>query len=219
MNEIKPILFVQLVADLQEEAVLKFVRERLTAGDDPLEIIKDCQHGMRLVGERYEQRVYYLSGLIMAGEIFSQVMDIVQPALTQTLKGDNRGLMLLGTVQGDIHDIGKDHAAMLLSCYGFSVHDLGVDVNPADFLTESELLRPDILGLSGLLTSSYDAMRNTVQLIRGSQVSGVASTPIIIGGSQLNEQVCEYVGADFWVTDAMQGVNICRQIIQKGGYS
>lgn len=216
MNETERTRFVQMVADLQEEDVLKIVQSRLTNGDDPLDIIEDCQHGMRLVGDRYEQREYYLSGLIMAGEIFNQVMELVQPTITQTLKGENKALIMLGTVQGDIHDIGKNHTAMLLSCYGFSVHDLGVDVEPAEFLTQAEALHPHIMGLSGLLTSSYDAMRTTVELVRGSTHPALASLPIILGGSQINEQVCAYVGADYWVTDAMQGVNLCRQIIQKG---
>ena len=188
---------ITLVADLQEEAVLKLVQQRLNNGDDPLVIVESCQAGMRLVGERYEQREYFISGLIMAGEIFREVMELVQPIIEAQLTGSESGQILLGTVQGDIHDIGKNNLALLLRCYGFAVHDLGVDVPPTEFLAQALILKPDIIGLSGLLTVSYDSMRETVAVLRHSTDSQLLSTPIIIGGNQLNEQVCQYVGADY----------------------
>ncbi len=97
--------------------------------------------------------------------------------------------------------------------YGFTVHDLGVDVPPADFLAQALALRPDIIGLSGLFTLSYDSMRETVAVLRSSADKQLLSTPIIIGGNQLNEQVCNYVGADYWVTDAMSGVRLYQKLL------
>jgi len=122
--------FIAHVADLDELEVLSLVEGRIAQGDNPLAIIEDCQEGLRQVGERYEQQEYYLSGLIMAGEIFREVMEIVQPIIQEKFTGKESGIILLGTVKGDIHDIGKNNLSMLLTCYGFSVHDLGVDVSP-----------------------------------------------------------------------------------------
>jgi dimethylamine corrinoid protein len=211
------------VAELNEQAVLALVQERLAEGDDPLSIVEECQEGMRRVGEQYEQGRYYLAGLIMAGEIFREVMELAQPAIEAQIDGEESGRVLLGTVEGDIHDIGKNIQGMLLSCHGFTVYDLGVNVPPAEFLAQAKKVRPDIVGLSGLLTSSYDAMRDTIALIRDASATdasatdasavGLADVPIIIGGTSINEQVCEYVGADHWIINAMEGVRLCQQLL------
>ena len=202
-------ILITAIADLQEETALAFVRQRLDDGDDPLLIIEDCQEGMRQVGMRYERNEYYLAGLIMAGEIFSQVMELVQPVVERQVSGPVSGCILLGTVAGDIHDLGKNIVNMLLSCHNFVVHDLGVNVSPTAFAEQATQVQPHIVGLSGLLTSSYDAMRETVALLRARGYQG----PIIIGGGQLNEKVCEYVGADHWTTDAGAGVELCQRLI------
>jgi methanogenic corrinoid protein MtbC1 len=170
---------------------------------------------LRQVGERYEQGIYYLSGLIMAGEIFREAMEILRPIIEIHFTGNESGTILLGTVRGDIHDIGKNSLSMLLSSYGFTVHDMGVDVAPVDFLLEAIQVNPDISGLSGLLTSSFEAMRETIQLIRLSGEDKIVRLPIIIGGNQLTQQVCQYVGADYWVTDAMSGVRLCQRLLGK----
>jgi methanogenic corrinoid protein MtbC1 len=201
------------VADLQENEVLRLVQRRLGGGDNPLTIVEDCQEGLRQVGERYEAREYYLSGLIMAGEIFRQVMEILQPIIEVQFSGNESGTILIGTVRGDIHDIGKNNLSMLLTSYGFTVHDLGVDVSASEFLLQALQLKPDIIGLSGLLVSSFDAMKETITLLRTAGDRTVATIPIIVGGGQLNEQVRQYVGADYWVTDAMVGVRYCQNIL------
>jgi dimethylamine corrinoid protein len=201
------------VAELNEQEVLALVQERLDDGDDPLSIVEDCQEGMRRVGERYEQRQYFLSGLIMAGEIFREVMELTQPVIKEKVRGNESGRILLGTVQGDIHDIGKNIQGKLLSCYGFTVYDLGVDVPPDAFLTQATKVKPDIVGLSGLLTSSYDAMRDTITLFRRNPDHILMSIPIIIGGVSINDQVCQYVGADYWIVNAMDGVRLCQRLL------
>jgi len=200
---------IAAVADLEEETSLAIVRERLDAGEDPLQIIQDCQEGLRQVGLRYEQNQYYLAGLIMGGEIFRQVMDMAQPLIAGQVSGRASGTVLLGTVRGDIHDLGKNIVSMLLSCHDFRVHDLGVDVPPHTFGEQVAAIRPDIVGLSGLLTSAYDAMHETVALLRDQGYRG----PIIIGGGQLNEQVFQYVGADHWTIDAVAGVELCKRLV------
>jgi methanogenic corrinoid protein MtbC1 len=206
---------VRCVADLEELEAIAIVQARLERNDDPIKIVEDCQEGLRQVGERYERQEYYLSGLIMAGEIFRQAMEILTPVIEVRFSGHESGVILLGTVAGDIHDIGKNNLSLLLASYGFTVHDLGVDVPPSEFLYKALETRPNIIGLSGLLTSSYESMRETVQLIRRSTDRQIASTRIILGGNQLNEQVCDYVGANDWVTDAMTGVRLCQRLINQ----
>ena len=203
---------IQLLNDLDEDAVLHQVRQRLSRGDDPLQIIADCNEGMRLVGQRYERGEYFVSGLIMSGEIFREVVELVQPLLQQA-KGRPSGTVLVGTVSGDIHDIGKNIAGMLLACYGFTVIDLGVDVPPAVFASKAIELKPDVVGLSGLITASFDAMKMTVAALRAQAREQHCSFPIVIGGGMIDEQVCRYVGADYWVSNAMDGVRLCQRLI------
>jgi methanogenic corrinoid protein MtbC1 len=202
-------ILIAAISDLQEETVLVLVRQRLDAGDDPLLILKDCREGMRQVGLRYERSEYFLAGLIMAGEIFRQVMELLQPVVERQVSGQASGRILLGTVQGDIHDLGKNIVNMLLRCHSFVVHDLGVDVPPTTFAEQATQIQPHLVGLSGLLTSAYDAMRETVTLLRAQGYQG----PIIIGGGQLSDKVCQYVGADQWTADAVTGVELCQRLI------
>jgi methanogenic corrinoid protein MtbC1 len=200
---------IAAIADLEEETTLALVRQRLDANGDPLLIIEDCKEGMRQVGVRYERNEYFLAGLIMAGEIFRQLMELLQPVVRRQISGQASGRILLGTVEGDIHDLGKNIVNMLLSCHRFVVHDLGVDVSPTTFAEQAAQVQPHLVGLSGLLTNAYDAMRETIALLRARGYQG----PIIIGGGQLNEKVCQYVGADHWTTDAVTGVELCQRLI------
>jgi methanogenic corrinoid protein MtbC1 len=205
------VTLISAIADLQEETALDLVHQRLAAGDDSLQIIEDCQEGMRQVGVRYERNEYYLAGLIMAGEIFSQVMELLQPVIEQQVSGQASGRILLGTVAGDIHDLGKNIVNMLLSCHNFVVYDLGVDVPPITFAEQAKKIQPHVVGLSGLLTSSYDTMRETISLLR----SRGYQNPIIIGGGQLSDEVCQYVCADHWTADAVTGVELCQRLISE----
>ena len=203
------------LSDLNEEVVLSMVQQRLDERDDPLQIIEDCNTGMRLVGERYEQGEFYISGLIMSGEIFREVVELVQPYLKRLEGTSPLGRILLGTVAGDIHDIGKNLVGMLLACYGFDVIDLGVDVLPATFAMKAVEIKPDVVGLSGLLTASFDGMRETVILLRAEAARNNLSFPIMIGGGLINNQICQYVDANYWVPDAMSGVRLCQSLLGK----
>ena len=205
---------IRSLTDLDEANVLEIVRQLLQDGEDPITIIKDCETAMVYVGEHYEKLEYWLSGLIMAGEIMRETMAIVGPSMEQYPRGDAIGKILIGTVQGDIHNIGKDIVSLALRCNGFEVEDIGVDVSPEEFLEQVQRVQPDIVGLSGIITFAYESMRKTTELIHGyNKVSG-RNIPVIIGGSTLTEQVCRFSGADFWTTDAMEGVKICRDIME-----
>jgi methanogenic corrinoid protein MtbC1 len=206
----------QALADLKENEALEIVRLRLGRGDDPLQIIEDCQAGMREVGERYAQRHYYLSGLIMAGDILREIMELVLPLVEEKFSGHTAGRVLLGTVQGDIHDLGKNLLLMLLRSYGFTVLDLGVDVAPGTFVQEARAFKPHAIGLSGLITAAYPTMRETVTALRAMMAEDGVQIPILLGG-QVDEQVCRFVGADYWSTDAMEGVRLCQRLVDADG--
>jgi methylmalonyl-CoA mutase cobalamin-binding domain/chain len=206
----------RLMADLEEDAVLQLVDQRIKAGDDPLKIIDECNEGMREVGLRYEKKEYFVAGLIMSGEIFREVVELVQPLLEQQTEGKTSGRVLVGTVSGDIHDIGKNMFGMLLSCHGFEVIDLGVDVPPAVFAMKAVEAQPDAVGLSGLITASFEMMKETVAALRKESQEHGLSFPVIIGGGMIDDQVCQYVGADYWMPDAMAGVRLCEELFRKG---
>ena len=205
----------QLVANLEEDAVLKLVDQRIKAGDNPLKIIAECNEGMREVGMRYEKGEYFVAGLIMSGEIFREVVELVQPLLEQQAEGMLSGRVLVGTVSGDIHDIGKNMFGMLLSCHGFEVIDLGVDVPPAVFAEKAVEAKPDVVGLSGLITASFEMMKETVSALRKEAREHGLSFPIIIGGGIIDDQIRQYVGADYWMPDAMAGVRLCEDLLRK----
>jgi methanogenic corrinoid protein MtbC1 len=216
MNEQdKHAILINNLLELEEVSALAQVKERLEHRDDPLAILEDAQEGMRQVGLRYEEGKYYVAGLMMAGEIYREVMELVEPILVQQLSGNESGHILLGTVQGDIHDIGKNIFSTMLRCHGFTVTDLGIDIPPARFIEKAYELRPDIIGLYGLLTTSYEVMKSTVQLVKQSSDAQLASTPIILGGGTLNPMVCAFVGADYWAIDAMAGIQLCKQMMAK----
>ncbi len=201
------------LADLEEDEVLAIVRRRVASGADPLRIVQECEQGVREVGERYARREYYIAGLIMGGEIFREVVAIVEPLFQGGAIRRTSGKVLLGTVKGDIHDIGKNLVHILLRCHGFTVQDLGVDVAPSEFAAAVRETRPDIVGLSGLLTVAYDTMRETVAVLRSEITDGQRVPPIIIGGGLIDEKVCRYIGADRWAPDALSGVHLCEQLI------
>lgn len=202
-----------LIADLEEDAALELVKQRLAAGNDPLQIIEECNKGLREVGQRYEKGEYFIAGLIMSGEIFREVVELVHPLLEKQVSGNSSGRVLVGTVSGDIHDLGKNMFGMLLSCHGFDVIDLGVDVPPADFAAKVVEIKPDFVGLSGLITASYETMKETVAVLRSEARKHKLSFPIIIGGGFVNEQICQYVEADYWMPDAMAGVRLCEKLV------
>ncbi|MBM4305761.1 MAG: hypothetical protein FJ115_03625 [Deltaproteobacteria bacterium] len=203
---------ITLMAELKEEAVLDLVRQHIADGVDPLVIIDLCHKGMTQVGERYEQGYYFISGLIMAGEIMHQVSQLALPLLEREIKYGHSGSIVLGTVEGDIHFLGKDIFKVLVRGYGYNVHDLGVDVPPGKFLAAIHEFKPDIVGLSCLISSTYNNMQMTISYLRENIPQAQSPEAYIIGG-RVDELVCKEIGADFWTNDAMRGVRICQEIM------
>jgi len=220
-RDAKPVTLSARIAALDEAGSLAAIRARVAAGDDPLAIIAECQLGMRYVGEHYESGRYFISGLIMAGEIFREAMEILEPLLPTAQSPHDPvvgGVALLCTVRGDIHDIGKSIVVTLLRSYRFTVHDLGVDVPPSEVARQTRELQPDVVGLSGLLTSTHSSMKETIaEVRRAAPHLGDRHPVIIIGGSAVDEQVRASTGADLWTDDAARGVEIIRASLSSRG--
>ena len=199
---------------MDEQLTLQLTRRLLEQGRvAPMSILNTCQQALRVVGERYERQEYFISGLIMAGELFKEVLDLVQPAEQIVPCGPVAGTILLGTVAGDIHDIGKNMFATSLRGFDFQVIDLGVDVSPATFLSEVGRYRPDVVCLSGLIMAAFETMRATVRLLRSQEEQLGYRPPVVLGGSIIDGRVCRFAEADSWSTDAMEGVRICQDFV------
>jgi methanogenic corrinoid protein MtbC1 len=201
----------QKMSDLDEEAVLKIVQEHLEAGGDPLAILNECREGMALVGKRYEEGEYYVSDLIMAGEIFKQANALVGTKFDDSA-GEKRGTVVVGTVKGDIHDIGKDLVVSLLKANGYNVVDLGVDVPAVKFVEAVKSSGAQIVALSGLLTISFDAMKDTVAALDAAGLH--PGVKIMVGGGPVTEQVRAYAGADALGADAQSAVALANGWIE-----
>lgn len=204
------------LVELDEIRTRALTKEILALGQTTsFSIMHACQQAMTIVGERYERREYYLSALILAGELFKEVSDLVQPEQDQVFTGNPVGKVILGTVAGDIHDIGKNIFGAALRADGFVVADLGVDVPSERFLLEVRRFRPDLVCLSGVITSAFSSMKETVEMVRehGAELGYVP--PVILGGGMVDSYVCRYTGADSWSTDAMEGVRICQRFVSE----
>lgn len=203
--------------ELDEKRTLQLAGELIAGGEaTPPSILSTCQNALRVVGERYERQEYFLSALIMAGEIFTRVLRLVEPAVEPAPGGRSLGTVVLGTVAGDIHDIGKNMFGSSLRAYGFTVIDLGVDVPPQRFLEEVGRHRPDVVGLSGLIVRAFESMKDTVALIKDNEAGLGYRPPVVIGGAIIDSRICQYCGADSWSADAMEGVRICERLVTSG---
>ena len=202
---------VQKLADLEEEAFLGLVRQELEAGVDPLTILESCREGMVLVGKRFEENMYFISDLMMAGEMFKQATNILAPKMK--LSGEaNRGKIVMGTVKGDIHDIGKDLVVGLLKAANYEVYDLGVDVAPERFVEVLKETQAPVLGLSALITTAFESMKDTVDAIKEAGIR--SQVKIMIGGGPINQDVVVYSGADEWGADAQEAVTLCNRFME-----
>jgi methanogenic corrinoid protein MtbC1 len=202
---------INAIADMQEEEALRLVREMVEGGSEPMAILGAARKAMDIVGQRYDEGIYFLPELMLAGEMLNQITDLVKPELAKSPEIGRFGKVLIGTVEGDIHDIGKDIVTFMLDVNGFEVLDLGVDVSPQKFVEAIGDFRPQVVGLSGFLTLAFEAMKETVKAIKtaGPQ-DGVK---IMIGGGQVNEQIRQYAGADAWGQDAMAAVSLAKNWI------
>jgi methanogenic corrinoid protein MtbC1 len=199
---------INAIADLQEEVALDIVRGRLSAGDDPLTILDDTRYATEIVGKRFAEGEYYIPDLIYSGEILKGITALVKPKLARA-EVKRMGKVVMGTVAGDIHNIGKDIVAFMLGANGFEVYDLGVDVPAEKFIQKIKETGAPIVGLSGLLSVAYDSMKQTIEAIRAAGLKD--RVKIMIGGGLINDEIRKYTGADAYGKDAMDGVSLAKK--------
>ena len=206
----------QALRDLNEKKVYELVEQKIREGWPAMEIVKALNEGMVAVGELFSTGKYFISQLIFSAEILKAVMKRLEPLMVKTPSGPSAGKVVIGTVKGDIHDIGKNIVVTLLRGSGFEVVDLGVDVPAERFVNALQETGARALGLSALLNFTYPEMKQVVdELVKAGLRDKVK---IIIGGTPTNEQVRQFTGADYYAEDAVSGINICRQIYAGDGH-
>ncbi len=200
---------INAIANMEEEQALALTRELLGTGTPPTAILDACRAAMEVVGRRFECGEYFIPELILAGEMLKAISAEVKPYLASSQEGGGKlGKVVIGTVKGDIHDIGKDIVVFMLDVNGFEVHDLGIDVPPQVFVNKIMETQAPIVALSGFLTLSFDSMKQTVEAIRAAGLRD--QVKIMVGGGTVDEQVCRYAGADAYGPDAMAAVTLAK---------
>lgn len=198
------------IVEMRDDDALKIVNELLEDGTDINEIVSKCQEAMEIVGKRFEHGEYFLPELIMGGDILKRITEIIKPKMKASYSENKKlGTVVFGTVKGDIHDIGKDIVIFMLDVNGFEVHDLGVDVPAKQFVDKIKEFNPDIVGLSGFLTVTFDSMKETVEAI---EAEGYRNrVKIMVGGGTVTEDVKKYAGADGFGENAMDAVILAKK--------
>ncbi|MDR2946553.1 MAG: cobalamin-dependent protein [Candidatus Adiutrix sp.] len=201
------------LVELDDARAEDLTRRLLALKTEPVDILTACEQALASIGEKYAVGEYYIAGLIMAGEIMSRLAALVTPHLApEAPEAQGRGRVLIGTIEGDIHDLGKNIAGALLSAHGFEVLDLGVDVSVADFVRECRKFKPDIVGLSALLTMCYPALQKTVAGLKTFRRD--RDRPVIfISGAQITDELRKKYGADYYARSAVDTVQLCRKIL------
>ena len=200
------------LVELKRDEVLEAVKDKAESGDDPLKILEECRRGMTIVGDRFQSGEFYLAEMMLAAEIFKGVVSILDPHMEKVRPPKPLGKVVLATLKGDIHDLGKDIVATLLRARGFEVHDLGVDVLPAVVLDKVKEVNPDFVGFSALITSAFASMKEASELLVESGLR--EKCKLMVGGGVTTPTVKEHIGADFQTLDAMEGVNYCLKEIE-----
>lgn len=200
-------LMAAIVA-LKEKEVHALTDRLLEDNTDPMQVLEVYRRGMVEVGRLFEQEEYFLPELIHAGELLRAAAEKIKPLLDKSSDGGkNRGKVIIGTVEGDIHDIGKDIVTLMLSVNGYDVMDLGIDVAAHRFIKAAGEFQPQVIGLSGFLTSAYEPMKLTIEALQSNGLRG--DIKIMIGGGQMDNQIRDYVGADAFGKDAVEAVTLC----------
>jgi 5-methyltetrahydrofolate--homocysteine methyltransferase len=202
---------VEWLSDMNEDDALALAKRMLLEeGANPLRVLELCRMAMDIVGKRFEQGEYFLPELVLAGEMLENIGAIAKPLISEAPGADTKRLakVLIGTVHGDLHDIGKNIVSFMLDINGFEVKDIGVDVPVQTFLDEINAFKPDVIGLSGFLTIAFDSMKETIAAIESKGMR--ENRKIMIGGGQIDEAVRNYTGADAFGVNAVEAVTLCK---------
>lgn len=203
---------VQAMADMKETEALQMVDQLLAGGEDPNRILGLASEAMQVVGERYQEGTYFLPELIMSGEMLKKIGEVLKPHLSAATQSSSKlGTVVLGTVRGDIHDIGKDIVGFMLEVNGFRVVDLGIDQPEENFVAAVQEHQPQVLALSGFLSVAFDSMRSTIEEVEKAGLR--KDLKVIIGGGQMDDTVRKYTGADAYGDDAMAAVAFAKETV------
>jgi 5-methyltetrahydrofolate--homocysteine methyltransferase len=202
---------VEAISEMREEEAFALAKAMLDRGEDPVRVLELCREAMDIVGKRFEKQEYFLPELVLAGEMLENIGAIAKPLIQEKSGAATKklGRVLVGTVHGDLHDIGKNIVTFMLDINGFEVKDIGIDVPVAKFVEEIREFKPSVVGLSGFLTLAFDSMKETVQAIEAAGLR--RELKIMIGGGQVDEAVRTYTGADAYGSNAVAAVTLCRQ--------
>jgi methanogenic corrinoid protein MtbC1 len=198
------------IADMKEDEALALAKAMLDGGEDPLRVLELCRNAMETVGKRFQDGEYFLPELILAGEMLESIGLMAKPLIQKggAAAAKKHGRVLIGTVHGDLHDIGKNIVTFMLDINGYEVKDIGIDVPVERFLEEIRSFQPSVVGLSGFLTLAFESMKETIEAIAKAGMRD--KMKIMIGGGQVDETVCKYTGADAYGNNAMAAVSLCR---------
>jgi len=199
---------VKLLSDLKEPEALEFVEKALERGGDPTELLREAKEGMNIVGQRFANDEYFIPDLVFSGEILKGIVQMLEPHLKKGEEAERLGKVIIGTVAGDIHDIGKDLVVFMLDVSGFEVLDLGINVPVQKFVDTIRETGSRVVGLSGFLTLAFDSMKETVEAIKAAGLRD--KVKIMIGGGQIDNRVRSFSGADAYGKDAMEAVKLAR---------
>lgn len=198
----------KLLSDLDEPKAIDFVEKALAGGADPLVLLGETKDAMSIVGKRFADCEYFIPDLMYSGEILRQIVERLEPHLKKTIDSVKIGKVIVGTVAGDIHDIGKDLVIFMLDVNGFEVTDLGIDVPVERFVDAVKDTGASVVALSGFLTLAFENMKATVEAIK---LAGLRDrVKIMIGGGQIDDQVRAFTGADAFGRDAMDAVKLAK---------
>jgi methylmalonyl-CoA mutase cobalamin-binding domain/chain len=195
------------IVELARDDVAAMIERKLEAGEDPLAVLAECREGMTRVGERFQSGDYYLAELLLSAEIFKTAVARLAPYLRDTDGDRPVGKVILATMRGDIHDLGKNILATLLRAHAFEVHDLGVNVEPAALVEKVREIRPEFVGLSVLITTAFRSMKEACRLLEEAGLRD--SLRLMIGGGVTTPELGKWLGADFQTQDAAAGVAYC----------
>jgi 5-methyltetrahydrofolate--homocysteine methyltransferase len=202
---------VASLVGMKKDRVKELTGQALAAGIDPMLVLDASRRAMAEVGRLFETEEYFVPELILAGKMLKEISDAVKPYLSgEAGEGPKKGRVIIGTVAGDIHDIGKDIVVTMLDINGYEVLDLGVDVPNEKFVEAAVDFKPQVIGLSGFLTLAYDPMKDTIAAIRKESPGEIK---FMIGGGQIDSHVLDYTEADAYGNDAMDAVRLCDQWI------
>jgi methanogenic corrinoid protein MtbC1 len=199
---------VKLLSDLKEPEALAFVEKALEKGVDPMDLMGDGKEGMKIVGQRFASDEYFIPDLVFSGEILKGIVKILEPHLKKGEEAERLGKVIMGTVAGDIHDIGKDLVVFMLDVSGFEVMDLGIDVPVQKFVDAIKKTGSTVVGLSGFLALAFQSMKETIDAINEAGLRD--EVKVMIGGGQIDEQVKDFTGADAYGKDAMAAVKLAK---------